>query len=1130
MSIICPVRPNETTPDCSEDIAINFLKDIFGAEWVGSFYEEGSDHPAVIDPATDTIMSLIATNLSSAALIVAFLIIIFTIYRGLISAANDGASVGLSEKSSILGMLGRPLFSLTMLAPTISGYPVVYVLVMSITLMANGMANMGLPAYIEVDLNESAISARLDDQNYLAANDMLKPMFYGAMHGFCTNYANSPNGVDARMVMVQRNTYHNSKGDSFPTRAEVTSSNSPLSRIQTSIEYKDIPENRVDGFLQWFGIGNSGITGDVCGGFSSDFTIPLEKQTASTEERPLSDIDIATNTIFNNIASKGGIIAELRRDAALRAYYTGYTIGNGALPFADSADLESPSPAAFCSSYGGGEHFQYYKNGVNAGCNPPTNLNTSPTGWAFDPEEYSGGGTPAAADRPNIPGLVLHSLSLSKDLNESVKLVLEDDPVDAAIKDLTQFTLKQGWMAAGYTRTRTQKFRNQLQNALYAAPYSVSFANISGDGDGKRLDKFVTNLNAVKGSLFNRVSKDPRVPTYSNFKLEATVAASENNNWDLGVFMEAPANTATQLVFDYEEKAIEAVMGIGPQYEDVDAITRMQMVGELISSLGTALALAHKAVLFSLAVVGILASFFKGVAENVYDVQNSVDNSRTYYMDMLGTWIFESSEALFTVGRVFSVIIPTMPYVFLTLAAVGWFMQIIQTSFGMLLFFIMHAIPEKSFVGSQAQGYVTLVSLFFRPLIILAAFFLSFVLYEPVITYASQMYFSIHSEVAGSSFESGTMKFFVVISTFKFYWYVYASMVMMLTYLVFGLIQELGDAVLNWIGTNLLSGFGNLETNGVMKNADVGMKQAANSANARREQGAQTRAAQGKGDSGKGKGEGEGEGSKGGDKVDSKKSDANTPANQPAANRSSVGGTGPAPVSGGGAGGGGGGGAGGVGSTSAGGVSGGAGGIGGAIGSGGSAGASAGSDKGGAGAGRDRGDVGEAGKGSIGIAAMFGAGTAAIGGVRGGFQGAKDGYKGAANNFKNPIARGFAGSAGAAGGAVIGTLGGAAYGAARGVRTIGGATAYQANRKKALDKGHIGTKGFKGSFYSKPAPGQAAAKPSNFRQAPTTATGSASNSTSRYGSAFSTPSAPSTSSTAKAKFASGSSYKQQKSA
>lgn len=185
----------------------------------------------------------------------------------------------------------------------------------------------------------------------------------------------------------------------------------------------------------------------------------------------------------------------------------------------------------------------------------------------------------------------------------------------------------------------------------------------------------------------------------------------------------------------------------------------------------------------------------------------------------------EIRDFLFTISRVFGVVIPTMPYIFLIMAAVGWMLQIIQTLFGMPLFFIMHAIPQSTFIGNQQQGYVTLVSLFFRPIIIISAFFLAFALYDPMLTYLTQGFIAMHGQVVGSDSTNSFGRLMTMFFSFKYYWMVYAASLMMLTYLIFGLVQELADSVLNWLGTNLLHGFGNLETSGIMKDANANMKQ-----------------------------------------------------------------------------------------------------------------------------------------------------------------------------------------------------------------------------------------------------------------------------------------------------------------
>ena len=126
MSTICSELGDNQFPTdgsqipCENDVALQMLKKIFGEDFIHSFYVPGTPHPAVIDPASDTIMSLIASNLSHAALIATALIIIVSIYKGLISGASDGVAVAFTEKSSLMGLFGRPLFSLMMLMPFFS--------------------------------------------------------------------------------------------------------------------------------------------------------------------------------------------------------------------------------------------------------------------------------------------------------------------------------------------------------------------------------------------------------------------------------------------------------------------------------------------------------------------------------------------------------------------------------------------------------------------------------------------------------------------------------------------------------------------------------------------------------------------------------------------------------------------------------------------------------------------------------------------------------------------------------------------------------------------------------------------------------------------------------------------------
>ena len=999
MSVICSGDTSVDTA-CQDDIALNMMKKLFGDDFINAFYIENTPHPAIVEIADGdaTILALIASNLSSVAFIAALIIIIITMYKGLINSANDGVAVGFNDKSSLLGLFGRPLFSLAMLMPTVSGFPVIYLIIVFITLTSNGLTNEGFQKYIEKDYKPQSIAARVDDPNYKSANDLMKPAFYGALHGYCVKYANGNLGADMR---VKR------KDEFYQPETNTRIEAPPMSAMEQytrsyTLEYIDQGATGVDLWL--FTIGNMGINGDICGNFTANHSPGQYINTSG-----MDDISRISSELTNYVRKIGADISNLRADYAQLAYFDAFQAAAGTLPAPATANMEIPiTPTSWCSSVGS----RY------GGCQPAPN---GGRGWSVNPESFP---SLPEADRPNVNVILSIAAKHTENLEEAIKrnfllgrglaVIEENGSITGATANqgsfqgqvdlLIESTLARGWMAAGTYRTRVQRFRQSLQEALYTKPFNVTFANVSADEDKEEIAAFISHLKTVRENLFAKISESGRLPTYSDLRTEAVVGSFDVKSRDADRIMDDLATDYTQKIFDAEQLLIETITGTN-ESNNIDALSRMQMAGETIAGLSLALTAMHKLVLTVIAVLQItIGSAGAGFTDFAYDFSTANDAFRNLYLDTLGGWVIEGVDALFSISRLFAVVIPTMPYVFLALAAVGWIMQIIQTSFGMLLFFIMHAIPEKSFVGNQAQGWVTLVSLAFRPMIILAAFFLSFAIYDPVLTYVSQAYFSLHQGIAASGFDNSVARFFIVVSTFKYYWFIYAGIVMMVTYLVFGLVQELGDSVLNWLGTNLLESFGNLETKGVMEKASAGM--AAQAAKSGEIKGgvAKTRAlTAGGGFGGQQPGAGgaipQGNPNMGGG--------GGAAGNQPAGfggGSRSIGSTGPAPM-------------------------------------------------GGAG----NGFTGRGGQ--LAPTAIITAGSTVTGGVRGAGQGASRTF----SNVKSALGGGAVGTAagfaaapiGAAGGAVAGAF----RGAGRGSRSFLGRAAYQKNLAASAAKGHFGAKG-----------------------------------------------------------------------
>lgn len=92
------------------------------------------------------------------------------------------------------------------------------------------------------------------------------------------------------------------------------------------------------------------------------------------------------------------------------------------------------------------------------------------------------------------------------------------------------------------------------------------------------------------------------------------------------------------------------------------------------------------------------------------------------------------SLALVSIAFMFSTWLPSIPYLAFLMAQLGWLAGLMMTLFAVNIWGVMHLTPARndSFIGSEAQGYLLIVSLFFRPVIATAALALSYIIAGPV--------------------------------------------------------------------------------------------------------------------------------------------------------------------------------------------------------------------------------------------------------------------------------------------------------------------------------------------------------------------------------------------------------------
>ena len=134
-------------------------------------------------------------------------------------------------------------------------------------------------------------------------------------------------------------------------------------------------------------------------------------------------------------------------------------------------------------------------------------------------------------------------------------------------------------MAAGTYRTRVQRFRQSVQDALYAQPYNMTFANVVAEEEQEDIQVFIQNIQAVRDRLFSNMERSGELPHLTPILKLRQISPRLTSKAVPDAVLEGVSVSYAQKLFDAERALIETITGTNGT-DNVDAITRMQMTGE----------------------------------------------------------------------------------------------------------------------------------------------------------------------------------------------------------------------------------------------------------------------------------------------------------------------------------------------------------------------------------------------------------------------------------------------------------------------------------------------------------------------------------------------------------------------
>ncbi len=386
-----------------------------------------------------------------------------------------------------------------------------------------------------------------------------------------------------------------------------------------------------------------------------------------------------------------------------------------------------------------------------------------------------------------------------------VKNLIDKIGKDQSLKDLmrnfTDGITKDGWAMAGGYYQRLSGIREEMRKIYAESPGVVTQPALGWLPQDAKGD--LVRQSLVMPAVIVRKATDgsSTVAGYSPTSLTdassiASIIPSDWDDVDIDQIGERGNKALNGMVGNFMQAVTDTAIGADG---NTDAIARIKATGDILQVASTTLHTAKNVIVKVSGGAKAAAGATSGVPilGGISTVVSAlVELVKTIFvepiMEMLG-W-------LDMLAFYFGVFLPSLPYTIFMIAVVGWFLAVLQTVFAAPLWAVMHMTPDRTFVGSQTQGYLMFLSLFMRPVLIIAALFAAMLLANPIILYVSKAFWAMRTANVSSAESIG---FFVQFLTWKNWLIMYGMVLLPIVYMIFGLTNTLPDAILTWIGAGI---------------------------------------------------------------------------------------------------------------------------------------------------------------------------------------------------------------------------------------------------------------------------------------------------------------------------------------
>lgn len=191
-------------------------------------------------------------------------------------------------------------------------------------------------------------------------------------------------------------------------------------------------------------------------------------------------------------------------------------------------------------------------------------------------------------------------------------------------------------------------------------------------------------------------------------------------------------------------------------------------------------------------------------------------------LDAIRPSMMELIDALKRSGYFLGTIVPTIPSVVMMYAVIGYVMAVFLVQVGVMFWLLLQAHPNP-ITGTTQQLIVTLLSLFFRPILIVTGFYLSMLLLSAVIGLVFEVWF-VSKTMSSSQADGALSEILLSMITFKESFEHLGLLFTGATILCLSWINEFYDSTVSFLGTSLYHSYTDLNTQRIAHAFTTGFK------------------------------------------------------------------------------------------------------------------------------------------------------------------------------------------------------------------------------------------------------------------------------------------------------------------